>query len=302
MSRRLLFVISTEGIAHFPVGKPADASIECRTRCGKTLHSHMHSGHRLYMQPVWKGDPTPSRICQRCEAAPDPNRKQPEQRCLNCDRPLVRAPGARGRNRLYCTRAACQRASVQCSVRGCKNLRQAHGVCRYHSERPVTDYCNIYCQLCGFGPRVRLDAHVIREHGSTQAYREQFGRYSLVSEGYRALRSTLYEDMRKAGVISPKQRQKTCANGHRLTEANTMGTVTINGKVYQRRTCRKCWNEWHNKHRREKRAAAAVPMEPRICANPECAVEFTPERRSGRPQRFHSNECKVAYFNARRKS
>jgi len=197
----------------------------------------------------------------------------------------------------YTTRRKRQPTGRVCSV--CGRASGYSDRCRQRPEE-VPGYRDVYGQLCGFGPRVKLHPHVTAAHDGVAAYKRKFGPDSLTSESYRAARSTLYEDWAKDAVglpIASPRRKRTCDNGHALRGDNVIrSTKVINGVEYEQRNCRKCWNEWHNEYRRNKRAARPEPT-PRVCD--WCGESFQP-RRSGRPQRFCCAEHKAAWHNASR--
>ncbi len=133
----------------------------------------------------------------------------------------------------------------KCSFPDCKNTnvrtwRGSEPLCFGHRpKREIPGYCDVYCQLCGFGPRVTLDKHVIAFHDGTDAYRQQFGADSLSSEAKRYNARAVWKDrVEDTGHNQLTGRPKgVCKNGHRLTAKNSY-VATYEGKL--QRKCREC--------------------------------------------------------------
>lgn len=175
-------------------------------------------------------------------------------------------------------------------------MSQVTDAMRRAEKRPrlktvIPGYRDIYCQVCGFGPRANLSRHVINEHDGVAAYKEQYGRYSLTSVGYRAIRETVWEDAVADGVISAGRRQRTCKNGHVLTVKTTYVVTTTRGnKSWTGRACRQCALD---------RATAQKDVqapEPLVCE--WCNTKFTPIR-NRKNTRFCCPEHGQLFRNAR---
>ena len=181
-----------------------------------------------------------------------------------------------------------------CSVPGCTNKRSGDRVCYRHRLHPTGD---MYCQICGFGPRVKLYHHVTAEHDGTAAYKKRFGKNSLVSEGYRKLCRALYEDRKRDGSsISDERHRKTCRNGHRLAGDNIIhSTAVVKGRprdaamsqvlvrVAQRIRAEEAVAEppaWRKRHRKCvicREAFLPVQKHQRCCPATRCRREREPE-------------------------
>lgn len=144
------------------------------------------------------------------------------------------------------------------------------GVCNKMSLRADSD-CNVWCKLCGLGPRKQLHIHVIKAHEGVAEYRKRFGRDSLASESSRFNSTAIWNDRVDDGIIRPRTKTKTCKWGHRWTVQNTIIHLrTVNGHVYEIRFCRQCAAERHK--RRHPRPGM------RRCKWHKCRKLFQPTR------------------------
>ena len=172
---------------------------------------------------------------------------------------------------------------TKCSFPGCTNDSNRSRFCAGHRQlKSVLD--GLHCQICGFGPRSSLVKHVIAFHDGTAAYKERFGRDTLVSENMRVnMRALLADQIGQGKALTKARRQRTCRRGHRLVGENVITTHHRNGEIH--RQCRTCRNEavrqkWYARHgwRRRRRKChwcgdsyLATRPQQRFCC-PECRV------------------------------
>lgn len=157
----------------------------------------------------------------------------------------------------------------QCDFPGCAGQGQCYdkridGWCctGHRPRREVPGWRDVYCQLCGFGPRATLTRHVNLFHDGKAAYIRQFGPRSLVSEDCRHnLRILLDQHLEAMGASTLRRRQQACKRGHRYTAKNTY-TRERNGRI--ERQCRRC--------RQERKRRPPLPR--RKCT--ECGKSFQP--------------------------
>lgn len=112
----------------------------------------------------------------------------------------------------------------------------------------IPGYRDVYCQLCGLGPRVSLARHVKASHDGVKEYKRQFGPQSLISADLRFNKRASWDDRVEDDTVVIFRRPKLCDNGHRLAGKN----VVHNGKY---RRCRKCLQEWNRQRTWKNRPA-----------------------------------------------
>lgn len=158
----------------------------------------------------------------------------------------------------------------------------------------IPGYQDVFCQICGFGPRAVLSKHVVNAHDGIAAYRKQFGYDSLTSEDFRFNMKSLWKDHAEDGIAAaPYRKQKTCKHGHRWTAKNTMWVrVKYRGKWKMARHCREC-----DRTRNRERWRRLHPHEPRPCENPECGKVYPPVRTD---QKYCSKQCAWKMSHSRR--
>lgn len=200
-----------------------------------------------------------------------------DRRCAVCDGPLPLTPHNGHANYRYCSpecRGTPETVRRRCTVPGCDQRAQARGLCCVHQpRREIPGYRDVYCQICGLGPRSSLAKHVIKEHEGCADYKRRFGWDSLTSVDLRFNHKAVWDDMVEDGRLSIQRRQKTCKNGHRLTKSNVYlyrhgGSGPDSGQID--RHCRKCTIA------RSKRYYKKVKQRRRKCKLKECREWFMP--------------------------
>jgi len=163
---------------------------------------------------------------------------------------------------------------------------------RVHREIP--GYCDVYCQLCGFGPRSSLVKHITQSHDiDCKEYKRLFGRDSLLSEDLRFNLRLMWEDRQDDGVQMPftKRRNAVCRNGHRV-----VGRNVLLHKQYRtgepRAECRQCAKDAEARRRAEREP----PPWKRRKKCRWCGESFVPRHPT---QRSCSRECNQAVQNAK---
>lgn len=176
-----------------------------------------------------------------------------------------------------------------CSFPGCDRRPQRRGLrCWAHADNPaIVD--GIYCQLCGFGPRSSLHAHVRAFHDGALAYRRLFGRESLESENLRFNRRALWLDRVADGDPMRGRRKGVCAKGHRMSGSNLVEYHYAGGV---KRACRKCVQDWERQRRARDRPAFRRNW--RSCD--WCGEKYWPTKKR---QRFDTDVCQQSFFNAK---
>lgn len=192
------------------------------------------------------------------------------------------------------------RTVTQCSWPGCDRPTFAHRRCFGHTPmKEIPGYRDMYCQLCGFGPRVSLAQHVNLFHDGVVAYKRQFGHDSIISPHLRLALQDIYTDRKQdgTGIAKKRQRRTTCPLGHRLSGRNLITvTKTINGKTRITRACRTCTNAKHRENA-AKRAARKPKLPKRKCV--WCRGTFQPDRKIAR---FCCAEHRRSYVEKRRQA
>ncbi len=208
-------------------------------------------------------------------------RKRKHSFCTECAEPLTQA--IRGS---LCRGCLSRR---RCAFPGCDRRVNAHGVCLLHNPvREIPGYRDMYCQICGFGPRVRLAAHINAFHDGTADYKRRFGWDSVSSTDFRDARRAIMRDQIADGRFTLPTRKRTCRRGHRLTKTNTKLTTYRKGPRAGRtvRQCRKCLRASE-----QRRYEARRPHHRRRkCRNPECRGWYMPVRSD---QLYCSQRCNM---------
>ena len=173
-----------------------------------------------------------------------------------------------------------------CAFPGCvrKTRRLFNDYCTGHMPMTETPGVDMYCQLCGFGPRRSLAAHIHTFHDDigTAEYKKRFGWDSVVSTSVRRVFRSQWDDRIAAGInvkeINPRLKG-TCRNGHRLAGVNVYFVRHGGSGPYSEnitRRCRKCRRVSDAKRRK----IAPWRKRPRKCVI--CRQEFLPVQKHQR--------------------
>jgi hypothetical protein len=142
-----------------------------------------------------------------------------------------------GRSRLACVWPECPNEG-HFPNRDREGNKIAGTVCMGHRWMRFTPgYCDLYCQICGFGPRTSLNKHVIRFHPEVGTKEYKRRGWPLMSEDRLFMVRARFDDQIEDGVLRHRTKQSSCIHDHQLTKANTY-VYEFRGKQF--RQCRKC--------------------------------------------------------------